>query len=317
MGQWMDRLLARPFGGVPGLIRHRLAKRIRKERPDVVLAEYGIMAAEILEPCERARVPLVVHFHGFDAHQTDFIERYDRYRAVFRYAKALVVVSRAMERQLIALGAPPGKVIYNCYGVDLERFVPGDPAAAGPQFLAVGRFTEKKAPHLTIRAFRLVLDQRPEARLVMVGQGALWATCRSLVDELGMAHAVDLCGIRTPSEIAAMLRASRAFVQHSVVTASNDMEGTPLAVLEAMATAVPVISTRHAGIIDVVEEGVRGYLCDEHDVAAMAADMVRLIDDPERARSMGRAGRAYVEAHHRVEVQVEALQGILEQAARS
>lgn len=316
IGKWVDRLKARPLGGLPELLRNRLGERLRKERPDVVLAEYGTMAAEIVVPCRTAGVPLVAHFHGFDAHRTDYIARYSGYRDLFNYASALVVVSRAMEQQLIAIGAPRSKVIYNCYGIDVDRFVPGDAAKAPPHFLAVGRFADKKAPHLTLRAFRSVLDQRPQARLTMVGKGKRWDECNALVSELDMAHAVDLCGIRNPDQIVALMHRSRAFVQHSVVTPDNDHEGTPLAVLEAMASAVPVIATRHAGIADVVQHGARGLLCAEHDTDGMASNMVCMIDGPETAGRLGSAGRAYVEVHHRVEVQVAALQHILASAVR-
>ncbi|HNU55354.1 MAG TPA: glycosyltransferase [Flavobacteriales bacterium] len=317
-GPWSlyDRLAGRRFGGAPGLARHRLVERLKAFTPEVMLAEYGNMGAEIAASCERAEVPLVVHFHGFDAHRPDYIQRYGGYRELFRYASALVVVSRAMEAQLLAIGAPREKVIYNCYGIDVDRFTPGRPDLVPPHFLAVGRFAEKKAPHLTIAAFSKVVAARPEARLTMVGQGRLWEDCRQLVGELGLGASVDLCGVRKPEEIARLMHASRAFVQHSVVTPDNDHEGTPLAVLEAMASAVPVIATRHAGIPDVVD-GERGLLCEERDVDAMAHHMVTLVDDPGLALRMGLAGRAYAEVAHRVEVQVGRLQHILERAARS
>lgn len=314
LGGYLDRLMGKRFGGVPGLIRHRLAERLRAERPDVVLAEYGNMGAEILPSCEAARIPLVVHFHGFDAHRNDYVARYGNYAELFRYASALVVVSRAMEQRLLELGAPREKVIYNCYGIDVDRFVPGRPDQAPPHFLAIGRFAEKKAPQLTIEAFSRVVAQRPEARLTMVGQGRLWERCKQLVQERGLQNSVDLCGVKRPAEIVELFHRSRAFVQHSVVTESNDHEGTPLAVLEAMATGVPVVSTRHAGINDVVAHGERGLLCAEHDVEGMAAHMIALIDEPSRALAMGVAGRAYVEVAHRVEVQVANLQRILEHA---
>ncbi len=317
LGAYWDRLLGKRFGGMPGLIRQRLAQRLKQLKPDVVLAEYGNMGAEILPACEAARIPLVVHFHGFDAHRVDYVARYHGYRELFRYARALVVVSRAMEQQLLALGAPRAKVIYNCYGIDVERFVPGRPDEAPPHFLAIGRFADKKAPHLTIKAFAMVFAQRPSARLTMVGQGKLWQQCKDLVQELGLEQCVDLCGVKRPEEIVQLFHRSRAFVQHSVVTATNDHEGTPLAVLEAMATGVPVVSTYHAGIADVVAHEVRGLLCAEHDVEGMAANMVRLVDEPSLAQRFGTAGRAYVEQAHRVEVQVAELQRILEKAVRA
>lgn len=312
---YWDRFVGRRSGGLPTLAKQRLTARLKRSSPDVVLAEYGNMGAEIVEACRSAGAPLVVHFHGFDAHQTDFIVQYGNYRELFQYASALVVVSRAMEAQLLAIGAPRGKVVYNCYGIDVERFTPGRPDLAPPHFLAVGRFAAKKAPHLTIEAFGRVVAQRPQARLTMVGRGVLWDRCRALVDELGLQQSVDLCGVKKPDEIVRLLHGSRAFVQHSVVTESNDHEGTPLAVLEAMATGVPVVATRHAGIADVVAHEERGLLCAEHDVEAMAAHMLRLVDDPALALSMGTAGRAYTEKAHRVEVQVANLQAILQQAA--
>ncbi|MCC6542789.1 MAG: glycosyltransferase [Flavobacteriales bacterium] len=311
-----DRVLGKLHGGLPGLALRRLAGRLARIRPDVVLAEYGTMGAEIAAACERAGVPLVAHFHGFDAHRTDYIEHYGGYRTLFEYAAALVVVSRTMEAQLLALGAPRSKVIYNCYGIDVDRFVPGRPDLAPPHFLAVGRFAEKKAPHLTITAFSKVVAARPEARLTMVGRGRLWEQCKQLVQDLDLGANVELCGVRTPDAIVELLHRSRAFVQHSIVTPNNDHEGTPLAVLEAMAAGVPVVATRHAGIADVVAHGERGLLCTEQDVDTMAEHMIELIDTPAMALAMGQAGRAYAELEHRVEVQVGRLQRVLEMAAR-
>lgn len=99
---------------------------------------------EIMSSCEAAGVPLVVHFHGFDAHRNDYVARYGNYAEMFRYASALVVVSRAMEQRLLELGADREKVIYNCYGIDVDRFVPGRPDQAPPHFLAIGRFADEE-----------------------------------------------------------------------------------------------------------------------------------------------------------------------------
>jgi glycosyltransferase involved in cell wall biosynthesis len=298
-----------------GLVRHRVARVLRRDRIDVVLAEYGDTGEAMVEPCRRAGCALVVHFHGFDAHRGDVIAAQGNYRRIFEHASALVVVSRAMEEQLLRLGAPREKVVYNCYGVDVERFSAGAPATAPPHFLAVGRFVNKKAPHITLEAFRQVLAQRPQARLTMAGVGPLWESCSSLVKALKLEEQVRLSGVLKPEAIAALLRTSRAFVQHSVVAHNGDSEGTPLAVLEAMATGVPVVATLHAGIADVVVNGQYGLLCAEHDVAGMAAHMVALIDDPERAGAMGRSARVHMEEHHRMEMSIATLHTILVRAA--
>lgn len=312
-----DQVLARLLRtDMHGLVKRRLARQLRKDRIDVVLAEYGTTAHAMIGPCKRAGVPLVAHFHGFDAHKESAAEATGRYAALFDYASALVVVSRAMEQRMLELGAPRKKLKYSCYGIDVDRFAQGDPASAPPHFIAVGRFVDKKAPHLTLSAFELLLERVPEARLTFVGQGPLWESCQQRVRSGALAGKVDLCGVRKPEEVAALMRGSRAFVQHSVRALSGDMEGTPLAVLEAMATGVPVIATRHAGIPDVVQHDVQGLLCEEFDVRGMAANMERVAADSTFAARLGRKGRASAEREHRVEDHIERLQALLAAAAR-
>lgn len=311
-----DHVLARLLRtDLHGLVKRRLSKELREARIDVVLAEYGTTAHAMIEPCKRAGLPLVAHFHGFDAHKESAATATGNYAELFQYAAALIVVSRAMEQRLLDLGAPREKLLYSCYGIDVDRFALGDPAAAPPHFVAVGRFVDKKAPHLTLSAFELLLQRVPESRLTFAGQGPLWESCQQRVRSGPLAGKVDLCGVRKPEEVSALLRGARGFVQHSVRALSGDMEGTPLAVLEAMATGVPVIATRHAGIPDVVEHGTHGLLCDEFDVEGMAANMERVALDAALAGELGRQGRISAERLHRVEDHIARLQAVLAKAA--
>ncbi len=298
------------------LLEERIAGALRRTEAQVLLAEFGPTGEALLPVACKMRVPLVVHFHGYDAHMSSVLREYRNYQGIFAGAAALVVVSRAMEQHLLSLGAPREKLVYNCYGIDVEHFSPGIPSQAAPTFLAVGRFTDKKAPQLTLLAFRQVWLRQPAAQLVMVGDGTTREMVRQMVVAWGMESAVELPGVQKPVQIAERLRGARAFVQHSVTTNLNDMEGTPLAVLEAMACGLPVISTRHAGIPDVVAHGERGLLCAEYDVQGMADHMLRMIDHPQDADAMGLAGRTYAMAHHRVEESVGKLQHLLEQVAR-
>lgn len=315
--QRLGSLVERRFLGLQEdqRLHRKLVGILRQRRVDVVLAEYGVMGEALVDVCNEAQVPLVAHFHGYDAHSHNVLAESNGYKRLFDSASALVVVSRAMEQQLLGLGASRSKVIYNCYGIDVERFHPGEVEATPPHFVAIGRFVDKKAPLLTLLAFRRVLDQCPGARLRMVGHGPLHEACGQLLRALHMTEQVDLLGVRTPAEVSELMRASRAFVQHSVVTSGGDSEGTPLAVLEAMASGLPVVSTRHAGINDVVAHEERGLLCAEGDVDAMACDMLRLANDASLAAHYGANGRAYVMAQHRVEDRVTVLQDILYRAA--
>jgi colanic acid/amylovoran biosynthesis glycosyltransferase len=270
-------------------------KVFREYDVTAVLAEYGGCGVWCAEACRQAGIPLIVHFHGHDASDRDILKMFeDTYAGMFEQAAAVIAVSHAMERQLISLGAPPEKIHYNPCGVDTDQFGGADPAAAGPVFIAVGSFREKKAPHLTIAAFARVLAACPEARLRMIGDGALMDKCVQLVKELGIEHAVTLLGVQNHSVVKEEMSRARCFVQHSVVAESGDSEGTPVAVLEAGAAGLPVVSTIHAGIPDVVVEGATGFLVAEHDVESMAERMLRLARDPALAARMGQQARKHI-----------------------
>jgi len=183
--------------------------------------------------------------------------------------------------------------------------------------LAVGRFVDKKAPQLTLLAFRRVLDRVPEARLTMMGDGPLWECCLRLCHAMGIADAVRLPGAVPHDQVAEAMGQVRAFVQHSVRTFQNEAEGTPVAVLEAGAMGLPVVATRHAGISDVVIDGETGALVDEGDVAGMADAMVRLAEDPELARRWGRAARNRIVSEFSMERSIGHLWKVLIETARN
>lgn len=281
-----------------GLQREKTAaylKVFRERRIEAALAEYGEMGVQVMDAAARAEIPLIVHFHGYDASVTSVLEEHrETYPRMFGIASAVIAVSRAMQRKLIELGAPAEKVHYNPYGVDCDRFRGADPGEAPPLFIAVGRFTEKKAPQITITAFAKVLNACPDARLRMIGEGPLLEQCKLLANNLGISSAITFQGAQDHSVIEREMQNARCFVQHSVVAPSGDSEGTPVSILEAGATGLPVVSTRHAGIPDVVLEGQTGFLVDEGDASGMADRMIQLAEQPELARVMGNAARKHI-----------------------
>ena len=309
-----DRALARRL---PRRWRNRvLARHLRRMGVGVVLAEYGPTGVAIREACLAARIPLVVHFHGYDAYKhTVLSDHRESYRLLFSDAAAVIAVSRHMQSHLIGLGAPAEKVRYNPYGIDVERFRGARPDLNREVFLAVGRFVEKKAPDLTIRAFSAVAENHPDVRLVMIGDGPLADLCKKLVASLDLSDKVKFSGELHHEEVAQYMTAARCLVQHSVTPASGDREGTPLAILEAMASGLPVVATRHGGIVDVVDEGTTGFLVDEGDFRAMARAMTQLVESRELAARFGAAGRKFLTREHTIEKRIGALDEILSHAA--
>ena len=288
-------------------------KVFRERRIEAALAEYGEMGVHVMDAAKRAGIPLIVHFHGYDASVRSVLEEHrETYPQMFGIASAIIAVSRAMQRKLIELGAPEEKVHYNPYGVDCDRFRGAEPGAAPPLFIAVGRFTKKKAPHITISAFAKVLTVCPKARLRMIGEGPLLEQCKVLAGNLGISSAIEFLGAQDHSVIEREMQNARCFVQHSVVAPSGDCEGTPVSILEAGATGLPVVSTRHAGIPDVVIEGETGFLVDEGDASGMADHMIQLAEQPELARSMGGVARKHIRANFSKEHRINNLRNIIE-----
>lgn len=286
----------------------RIGAWLRDQRPDVVFAEYGPLGATLRRACELAGVPLVVMFHGYDAYHLHCLQQYKQsYHDLFASAAAVVAVSRAMAQQLIFLGCPPEKLSVNPCGVCPQRFQGATPSSTGPEFLAVGRLIEKKAPQHTIAAFARVCDSVPSARLTIVGTGPMESQCRQLADSLGISTNVSFAGAQPTDVVQELLRQSRAFVQHSVTASCGDSEGTPVAILEALMSGLPVVSTRHGGIPDVVRHGETGFLCEEHDVEMMAKYLLRLATDSSLADRLGLAARVHALAHYSVDRHIQDL----------
>ncbi|MDT7777727.1 MAG: hypothetical protein QOC99_239 [Acidobacteriota bacterium] len=327
-GSWWERSLpGRAFYRVlrlfspEGYERHitsAYTTLFRQERIDAVLAEFGPTGVAVMDACRQLNLPLVVHFHGYDISVREMLERYaSGYAQMFRRAAGLVAVSRAMRRKLIALGAPAERVFYNPCGVNCELFRGASPAQAPPFILAVARFVEVKAPQLTLAAFARVLREYPEARLRMIGDGPLLGECQRLATSLAIDHAVTFMGRLPHQLIAEEMRRARLFVQHSIEAASGAIEGTPVAILEAGASGLPVISTRHGGIPDVVIDNETGLLVEERDVAEMARQMLRLLREPSLAASLGGAARRHVETHFSAAHSIERLWTIMKACGSS
>lgn len=279
---------------------------------DVVLAEFGPFGVAVMNACNAKRIPLIVHFHGYDASLTSVLHEYaEQYQQMFAQAAAIIAVSRAMETVLVRLGCPAEKIVYLPYGVDCREFTGATPRTADLIYVAAGRMVEKKAPHLSLLAFSELLRLYPHARLHMIGDGPLRPICIELAAGLGISHAVTFLGSQVHSVVKRELRLARAFIQHSVTASTGDAEGTPVAILEASAAGLPIISTRHAGIPDVVVNGETGLLCDERDVGTMARNMASVAQDPDLADNLGRRGAERIRRYYSLEQNIDRLSRVL------
>ena len=282
------------FSSLPGSLVALLL--VKYHKPNLLLAEFGFHAIRVMNVASWSGVPLVVHFRGSDASsESKFLRLKNKYRILMRLASAFIVKSIPMANTLKELGAPAEWILISPSGANPTYFYGSAPATASPLLLAVGRFVAKKGPLFTLAAFKELLQRLPnhlssQCQLVMVGEGPLMLDAKKMVARSNIADQVLFTGVLQPCEVAALMREARMFVQHSNVAPDGDSEGSPVAIMEAQLSGLPVVATFHAGIPEVVLQGITGFLVDEGDVNGMATAMAKLVLDPELAAKMGSSG---------------------------
>jgi len=172
------------------------------------------------------------------------------------------------------------------------------------RFLAIGRFVEKKGFDDLIRAFAQVKRERDGVKLTLVGQGPCEPAYRRLIDRLDLKGSVKIVPWVDYKRIHRMYLKSHIFVAPSVTDASGNQEGIPNTLKEAMATGMPVVSTFHAGIPELVEAPHAGLLVPERDVGRLAEAMLNLAEHPETWERMGAEARRKIERDFNLETQL-------------
>ncbi|MFO7768983.1 MAG: glycosyltransferase [bacterium] len=278
---------------------------IRALDPDVVHAHFGtdgIMIAEAALACD---VPLAVTFYGYDASRLPQLAEWRRrYELLFDQARWLIGISDHMCGRLTGLGAPAGKVYRVRLGVSADRFAFTDPRqrfdGTTVRCLHVGRLTEKKGPVLLVRAFeraRRLCSEEVDLRLLILGDGPLRTEVEAEIERAHLGGSIELGGAVSHQEVRAKMAESHLYTQHSLTSPDGDEEGLGVSFVEASASGLPVVATRHDGIPEVVRDGVSGLLVREGDWEAMGDRIAELAVHPERWTSMGRAGRHHVVEH--------------------
>ena len=294
-------------------------------RPDVILVEFGFHAVRVMDAARWSGVPLVVHFRGSDASADRRLKRLqERYRRLMRIASGFLVKSRPMQHVLEKLGASPNAITISPSGADEALFYGADPTTAPPTVLFVGRLVEKKGPLDALEAFSEVHARWSQSastlglaqlmQLVVIGDGPLRCEMERRVERLGLQDWVVFEGLSEPAEVADLMRRSRCLLLPSKTARDGDSEGCPVVVQEAQMAGLPVISTLHAGIPEVVIDGTTGFLCQEGDVQAMASAIETLLRNPDQAGVMGLAAKKYAKTHFTLDHHIEAVTSVLSAA---
>ncbi len=318
-------------------VRRFWLKYIRKEPPIVYRGEYGALAGllerrsadlmhvyfghtgvHLLPFLQRWPKPAVVSFHGMDVQtRADDATYESRLRALLRAATLVLARSESLQDRLLALGCPPEKLRLNRTGIPLDAFpfIERPPPADGAwRLVQACRLIEKKGLDDALHAFAAFRREFPRATFTIAGEGPLLAGLEKLRDELDLGGSVCFAGFLNGPKLGALYHESHFFIHPSRLTADQNQEGVPNAMLEAMATGLPVVATQHGGIPEAVHDGTTGLLVPERDRAGLAAALLTLARDPARWRAMSAAASADTAVQFEATAQVARLEAIYEEA---
>jgi colanic acid/amylovoran biosynthesis glycosyltransferase len=271
---------------------------------DAIVAHYGQngIRGELLRRAGLLHGRLFTAFHGYDIAKPGDDGKAGLYRSLFTAPDSwLLPVSAHWAQRLTAWGADPARVVVHRMGVDCERFrFVARRDCTGPRLVSVGRLVEKKGFEYAIRAVARLGPMLPGLRYDIVGDGPLAERLQTLAEAIGAGAWVRFRGWRSNSEVAETLARADALLAPSVTAANGDQEGIPVSLMEAMASGVPVISTSHSGIPELVRNGETGLLAAEGDVDGLVACVLRLMDEPGLSARLAHNGRAWVEQTHDV-----------------
>lgn len=274
---------------------------VKVTKAKLLHVHFGTTGAKLIHLKKLLGIPFVVSFYGADTTayplKPDWKPLYDR---MFKEADAFIALSKGPRQQLISLGAPAEKCHIVHASVDTNQFkYQIRERRQTVNFLIVGRFKEKKGYFVLLDAFKKLVDSGRPAKLVIVGFGELKEKLLKRIEELNLTSHVEFNDTTLIKDyfsfVVARYYEADVFVLPSIVAMDNDQEGTPLTIIEAAATGLPVISTDVAGVPDVVRNSVTGYVIPQKNVGALFEKMAYLADHFEVRQSLGRAGREFIE----------------------
>lgn len=266
---------------------------------DIIHSQFGTvgLSAVPLKQIRASNGKIVTSIRGHDV--TVFLKKHPGvYRALFKDGDLFLPVCEFLKERLIQEGCMEKKIVVHYSGIDCSKFqyfqrqrVSGEPI----KVLTIARLVEKKGVAFAIDAVSRLVSKGEKLEYTVVGDGMLREKLQQLIEEMGIQRQVKLLGWKTHEEVKVLLEESHVLVAPSFTSDSGDQEGIPNAIKEAMASGLPVISTFHSGIPELVVDGVSGLLVPERDAAAIADALAYLMNHPEICNEMGQAGRKQVE----------------------
>ena len=291
---------------------------LERHGADLMHIYFGHTGVHLLPFIEQWDKPCVVSFHGADVAQKPEIKDYPaKLRRLFKAVPLVFARSQSLVDRLVHLGCPPEKLRINRTGIPLNEFplVDREPPRNGKwRVVQACRLIPKKGVATSLRAFAIFKKDNPDAEFFIAGKGPLQSELEMLAGGLGILRDVHFVGFLPQPKLLELYASSHLFLHPSEISPNQDQEGVPNSVLEAMATGLPVVATRHGGIPEAVDHGRTGFLVAEEDHVGLANAMQLITSSPASLKQMGERAHAAVVERFGQDAQIDQLESFYEEA---
>jgi colanic acid/amylovoran biosynthesis glycosyltransferase len=291
---------------------------LERHGADLMHIYFGHTGVHLLPFIEQWGKPCVVSFHGADvAHKPEIKDYPAKLRRLFNAVPLVFARSQSLVDRLVHLGCPPEKLRINRTGIPLNEFpfVNREPPPDGKwRVVQACRLIPKKGVATSLRAFAIFKKDNPGAEFVIAGKGPLQPELEMLAGGLGILRDVHFVGFLSQPKLQQLYASSHLFLHPSEISPNQDQEGVPNSVLEAMATGLPVVATRHGGIPEAVDHGRTGFLVPEEDHLGLANAMQLITSSPPLFRQMGEDAHGAIAERFGQDAQIDQLESFYEEA---
>lgn len=298
----------------------RFARIVGRMRPDVIHAHdpHGVAMASLAlsfsAGAAQGRAPALVASRRVDFHLKG--NSFSRWK--YRQVDCFIAASDAIRQMLVADGVPADRTVTVHEGIDVDHVTAAPPVNVHETFWLphqapvvgnVAALVPHKGQRYLVDAAHLVVQQMPDVRFIILGEGELRDHLEKQVHEHHLEKHVFLPGFRT--DVLGCIKGFDVFVMSSVT------EGLGTSLLDAMACARPIVATRAGGIPEIVEDGVNGLIVPPRDAHALARAIVQTLKDEDLRRRMGAAGLARVRERFSVDRMVAETASVYARVART
>ncbi len=291
-------------------------KVIRDRKVQLIHTHFGYNAKGSLRLKRKFSVPLITTFYGKDISEVAKIPKWQRfYRKLFHEGNLFLVEGEFMKSSLVSLGCPVNKIKIQRIAIPVDKILFAPRKAKGKDERVVlifsGRFIEKKGLIYALKAVKRVRASYSNFEFRIIGDGPLRPTIEKYIIDFNMKGYVKLLGFLDYDYYLKESYEADIFVHPSITSDSGDSEGgAPTTILEAQAAGMPVVSTYHADIPNIVVPGKSALLSKERDSEELAGNICFLLENQESWYEMGKSGREFVEMYHDINQEIKNLEGI-------